>query len=60
MIALQEIAMSRFVFWFLTDVHKMWRERHSFDFCNPELDARVRRNAARIFAGDYKDIDNGL
>lgn len=52
--------MSRFVYWFLTDVQKMWRERHSFDFCNPELDARVRRNAARIFTGDYKDIDNGL
>jgi hypothetical protein len=44
----------------LTDIQKMRRDRYAFDFCNPELDARVRRNAARIFAGDYKGNDNGL
>ncbi|SOE85875.1 hypothetical protein SAMN05446935_6355 [Burkholderia sp. YR290] len=52
--------MSTFVFWFLTDVQKILRNRYVFDFNDPQLDARVRHNAARIIAGDYADEDNGL
>ncbi|HEY1216573.1 MAG TPA: hypothetical protein VGE93_23350 [Bryobacteraceae bacterium] len=52
--------MSRFVFWFLSDVQKRSRNQCFFDFNDPELDARVQRNVARIFAGDYTDEENGL
>lgn len=52
--------MSTFVFWFLTDVQKILRNRYVFDFNDPRLDVRVRRKATRIIAGDYTDEDNGL
>jgi hypothetical protein len=52
--------MSTFVYWFLADLQKTLRNRYIFDFDDPQLDARVRRNAARILAGEYTGNDNGL
>jgi hypothetical protein len=52
--------MSTFGSWFLTDVQKILRNRFISDFSDPQLGARVRRNAAHIIAGDSKDDDNGF
>ena len=52
--------MSTFVYWFLADLQKALRNRYIFDFDDLQLDARVRRNAARILAGEYAGNDNGL